>query len=32
LCSKGGESSILKIYFKTLLITKRWISFRGSFV
>jgi hypothetical protein len=32
LCSKREESSILKIYIKTLLITKRWISFRGSFV
>jgi hypothetical protein len=32
LCSKGGESSISKGYIKTLLNTKRWISFRGSFV
>jgi hypothetical protein len=33
LCSKGGESSIFKKrYIKTLLNTKRWISFRGSFV
>jgi hypothetical protein len=31
LCSKGGESSISKI-IKTLLNTKRRISFRGSFV
>jgi hypothetical protein len=30
LCSKGGESSISKI-IKTLLNTKRRISFRGSF-
>jgi hypothetical protein len=29
---KGGESSISKCYIKTLLNTKRWISFRGSFV
>jgi hypothetical protein len=27
---EGGESSISK-YIKTLLNTKRWISFRGSF-
>ena len=32
LCSKGGESSISKWYIKTLLNTKRRISFRGSFV
>ena len=32
LCSKGGESSISKMYIKTLLNTKRRISFRGSFV
>jgi hypothetical protein len=32
LCSKGGESSISKCYIKTLLNTKRRISFRGSFV
>jgi hypothetical protein len=32
LCSKGGESSISKRYIKTLLNTKRRISFRGSFV
>jgi hypothetical protein len=32
LCSKGGESSISKVYIKTLLNTKRRISFRGSFV
>jgi hypothetical protein len=32
LCSKGGESSISKEYIKTLLNTKRRISFRGSFV
>jgi hypothetical protein len=32
LCSKGGESSISKGYIKTLLNTKRRISFRGSFV
>jgi hypothetical protein len=32
LCSKGGESSNFKIYIKTLLNTKRRISFRGSFV
>jgi hypothetical protein len=32
LCSKGGASSISKWYIKTLLNTKRWISFRGSFV
>jgi hypothetical protein len=32
LCSKGGESSISKWYIKTLLNTKRSISFRGSFV
>ena len=32
LCSKGGESSISKMIFKTLLNTKRRISFRGSFV
>jgi hypothetical protein len=33
LCSKGGESSISKKGIsKTLLNTKRWISFRGSFV
>jgi hypothetical protein len=31
LCSKGGENSISKI-IKTLLNTKRRISFRGSFV
>jgi hypothetical protein len=31
LCSKGGETSISKI-IKTLLNTKRRISFRGSFV
>jgi hypothetical protein len=31
LCSKGEESSISKI-IKTLLNTKRRISFRGSFV
>jgi hypothetical protein len=29
LCSKGGVSSISKWYIKTLLNTKRWISFRG---
>jgi hypothetical protein len=29
LCSKGGFQ---KSYIKTLLNTKRWISFRGSFV
>jgi hypothetical protein len=29
---RGGESSISKLYIKTLLNTKRWISFRGSFV
>jgi hypothetical protein len=29
---KGGESSISKWYIKTLLNTKRRISFRGSFV
>jgi hypothetical protein len=28
LCSKGGESSISKYDIKTLLNTKRWISFR----
>jgi hypothetical protein len=32
LCSKGGESSISKMIYKTLLNTKRKISFRGSFV
>jgi hypothetical protein len=32
LCSKGGESSVSKCYIKTLLNTKRRISFRGSFV
>jgi hypothetical protein len=32
LCYKGGESSISKWYIKTLLNTKRRISFRGSFV
>jgi hypothetical protein len=32
LCSKGGASSVSKWYIKTLLNTKRWISFRGSFV
>jgi hypothetical protein len=32
LCSKGEESSISKWYIKTLLNTKRRISFRGSFV
>jgi hypothetical protein len=32
LCSREGESSISKMYIKTLLNTKRWISFRGSFV
>jgi hypothetical protein len=32
LCSKEGESSISKRYIKTLLNTKRRISFRGSFV
>jgi hypothetical protein len=32
LCSKGGESNISKWYIKTLLNTKRRISFRGSFV
>jgi hypothetical protein len=32
LCSKGGESSISKWHIKTLLNTKRRISFRGSFV
>ena len=33
LCSKGGASSIFKTwYLKTLLNTKRRISFRGSFV
>jgi hypothetical protein len=32
LCSKEGESSISKGYIKTLLNTKRRISFRGSFV
>jgi hypothetical protein len=31
LSSKGGESSISKWYIKTLLNTKRRISFRGSF-
>ena len=31
-CVQKGESSILKMYIKTLLITKRWISVRGSFV
>jgi hypothetical protein len=31
LCSKGGESSISKYDIKTLLNTKRWISFRGEF-
>jgi hypothetical protein len=32
LCSKGGESSFQNGYIKTLLNTKRRISFRGSFV
>jgi hypothetical protein len=32
LYSKRGESSISKVYIKTLLNTKRRISFRGSFV
>jgi hypothetical protein len=32
LCSKRGESSISKWHIKTLLNTKRRISFRGSFV
>jgi hypothetical protein len=32
LCSKGGEVVFQKWYIKTLLNTKRWISFRGSFV
>ena len=32
LCSKGGEVVFQKLYIKTLLNTKRWISFRGSFV
>jgi hypothetical protein len=32
LCSKEEESSISKRHIKTLLNTKRWISFRGSFV
>jgi hypothetical protein len=31
LFSKGGESSISKLYIKTLLNTKRRISLRGSF-
>jgi hypothetical protein len=29
---KEGKISFSKMYIKTLLNTKRWISFRGSFV
>jgi hypothetical protein len=32
LCSKEKKISFSKMYIKTLLNTKRWISFRGSFV
>jgi hypothetical protein len=32
LCSKGEKVVFQKGYIKTLLNTKRWISFRGSFV
>ena len=31
-CVQKGEISFSKMYIKTLLNTKRWISFRGSFV